>query len=73
MSYWHFPTKVGTFFIRPKDGRFAAMFGDEALGSYHRPAQAAEELAGGHTFTPSCGDTARLRISAELEDWHFVA
>lgn len=67
---WHFPTSKGIFYIVPKDGRFAVMFQNEILGSYGTPQLAADDVAGGHTFTPSCGvDTSTLGIPEDLGSW----
>jgi hypothetical protein len=63
-------TSAGTFYIAGHNGRFHPVFEDESLGSYATQAQAAEDLAGGHTFSPSSGvDTATLGISDELSEW----
>jgi hypothetical protein len=48
------------------------MYDDEGLGSYATPDQAADDLAGGHTFSPSCGDTAVLGIPESPAEWHWV-
>lgn len=66
---WTYHTSVGMFAIIDHDGQFLARFEDEALDSYATPEQAAEDLAGGHTITPSCGDTARLGIPDDLSEW----
>jgi len=61
-----FRTRVGPFHIGEQDGRFHPMYDDESLGSYAHAWQAAEDLAGGHTFSIGSGtDTARLGIPAE--------
>ena len=64
-------TRVGPFYIaHSSDGRFHPVFGDESLGSYHSPASAADDLAGGHTFSVSGGyDTARLGIPSDIGEW----
>ena len=44
MFYYNSP--VGTFWIKPRsDGRHILGIGDEALGSYHSPAAAADDVA----------------------------
>jgi hypothetical protein len=55
-----------------QDRRWEAMFEDEPLGSYATPQQAAEDLAGGHTWTPSAGDTARFGIPSDLKAWTAI-
>jgi hypothetical protein len=64
-------SSMGPFFIAEHEGRYLAIFDDENLGSYATPAQAADDLAGGHTSSISSGvDTATLGISEDLGDWH---
>jgi hypothetical protein len=64
-------TRVGNFYIAlSQDGRFHPVFDDESLGSYATAQQAAEDLAGGHTFSPSNGvDTSMLGIPEDVTDW----
>jgi hypothetical protein len=65
-----FRTKIGPFHIGEEDGRFHPIFDDESLGSYAQDWQAAEDLAGGHTFSISSGvDTATLGIPEDLNEW----
>jgi hypothetical protein len=46
------------------------MFDDESLGSYAHAHQAADDLAGGHTFSAGPGiDTAKLGIPRDLNEW----
>ncbi len=65
------PTKLGTVFIaQTPDGRFHPLWQDESLGSYAHARQAIEDVAGGHTFTPSDGtDLGSLGISDDPADW----
>lgn len=68
-----FETRVGPFYISEHEGRFHPVFKDESLGSYARPEQAAEDLAGGHTFSASgVRDTAALGIPMDLVEWERV-
>lgn len=71
---YKYKTRVGTFYIgKSSDGRFHPIFDDESLGSYSQPWQAAEDLAGGHTFTPSCGvDTEELDIPEHHSEWEQI-
>lgn len=63
-------TRVGPFYIAQINGRYNPVFKDESLGSYHTPQAAAEDLAGGHTFSISGEiDTAELGIPYEVEEW----
>lgn len=70
MSGWYFRTRAEVVSIRPVQGRWCIFYGDENLGSYHSPAAAADDAAGGHTFTPSSGvDLGSLGIPEDLGDW----
>jgi len=66
-----FHTSIGPFYIgKSQDGRFHPIFDDESLGSYAHDWQAAEDLAGGHTFSISSGiDTETLGIPEDLGEW----
>lgn len=69
---WSYKTRAGTFYIIPIKKRFHALYEDEDLGSYITPEQAADDLAGGHTFWPSSGiDPGEMEISDDLGDWEF--
>jgi len=66
-------TRIGPFYIAESGGRFHPVYEDESLGSYARPEQAAEDVAGGHTFSISGGiDTATLGIPEDLSEWRKV-
>jgi len=70
--HWSYQTRAGTFRIVFRDRRYLAMFDDEALGSYATPGQGADDLAGGHTFTPSNGiNTASLGIPDNIHEWEY--
>ena len=63
-------TRVGPFYIAQIGDRFHPVFRDESLGSYHSPASAADDLAGGHTFSVAGGiDTAELGIPYDIREW----
>jgi hypothetical protein len=67
-------TRVGTFYIAERGGRYHPIFDDEDLGSYASPQLAAEDLAHGHTSTvcSSVGqliDTATLGIPPHVGEW----
>ena len=69
MTYFY-ETRVGTFFIGPRERRWHIMFDDEDLGSYVNPIQAADDLASGHTRSPSSRiDTATLDIPEAITEW----
>ena len=72
IGYMH-ATKRGPVLISPVDGRWCVLYDNENLGSYHTPSAAADDVAGGHTFTPSNGaDLGELGISADIADWQRV-
>ena len=67
-------TRIGPFYIAEMDGRYHPVYDGESLGSYARPEQAAEDVAGGHTFSISSGiDTATLGIPEDLCEWQRVS
>lgn len=71
--YYCFETSVGMFYIVPHEDRWHIMFDDDNLGSYINPIQAADDLAGGHTFSPGRGiNTAKLGIPEDIHEWTVV-
>ncbi len=67
-------TRIGPFYIAEYQERYHPLFEDESLGSYATPQQAAEDLAGGHTFSLSSGiDTATLGIPDEGTEWETIS
>lgn len=66
---FYFKTRVGTFRIIHRAGRWHAMFEDEDLGAYMTCQQAAHDLAGGHAFSPSCGDPSQYGVPDDLGEW----
>lgn len=68
----HTRTPHGNWYIRFHQGRFHPVFEDEWLGSYATAVQALEDLAGGSTFWPSCGDPSECGLSEEVSDWSVV-
>ena len=73
MGGWQFQTRMGTVRIVPNDNRWVVLFGDENLGSYHSPSAAADDVAGGHTFTPSTGvDLGSLGIPDDIGEWSKI-
>ena len=71
VAYWTYRTRHGSWAIaRSRDGRWHPVFDGEALGSYHTPEAALEDLAGGYTFWPSSGiDPSECGLPDELGDW----
>lgn len=67
---YRFSTRAGDFFIgRSSDGRYHPVFDGKSLGSYATLWQAAEDLAGGHTFSVPGIDTSVLGIPEHHSDW----
>lgn len=63
-------THIGPVYILRNKARWNIVFDNQDLGSYHTPEAAAEDAAGGHTFTPSNGISLdRLNLSDDLGDW----
>lgn len=69
--YYQYATNAGIVGLLPEPGgRYKVMFQEENLGSYHSPDAAADDVSGGHTFTPSSGiDLGDLGIPADLSEW----
>lgn len=68
-----FKTTKGTFYIVERGARWHVLFDDENLGSYHTAQAAAEDLSGGHTFSPGPGiDPATLGIPEDIGEWTAV-
>lgn len=70
LIYGH-KTILGPVFIgQSPDGRFHPIWQGESLGSYNNAAAAIDDVAGGHTFSPSDGpDLDSLEISSDAGDW----
>lgn len=71
-GYYACSTSAGEFRIASINGRWQAMFQDEGLGSYVTAEQALEDLVGGHTFWPSCGNPSRFKLPDDLSEWRFI-
>lgn len=71
---YKWPTRIGAFYVgQSEDGRFHPIYDNESLGSYATAQQAAEDLAGGHTFSISSGqDTAELGIPYDVTEWERI-
>jgi hypothetical protein len=67
---YYYKTRVGTFRIEERQGRWHVVFKDESLGSYAYPSQALDDLVGGHTFSPRDRiDTRKLDLPPFLNEW----
>jgi hypothetical protein len=68
--YFYFNTPKGVVSIVQRTARWHVMFQDQDLGSYMSAYQAADDVGGGHTFTPSSGiDIGSLNIPRDLDQW----
>lgn len=68
-----YQTRIGPFYIGEHQGRYHPIYEEESLGSYAAAWQAAEDVAGGHTFTISSGiDTGTLGIPYDLSEWEQI-
>jgi len=66
-------TRVGAFYIAEHERRCHVLFKNDSLGSYISPAQALDDLVGGHTFSAGHGiDTSELEIPDELSEWESL-
>ena len=71
-QYYEFKTHAGTFRIISLGTHWHAMFEEEDLGGYDAPTMALDDLVGGHTFWPSCGDPSSFSLPDELSGWEVV-
>lgn len=71
LYYYQYHTSAGTVSLIPESlGRYKVMYSEENLGSYHSPEAAADDVSGGHTFSPSNGiDLGELGIPGDLGEW----
>lgn len=69
--YYQFHTRHGSISLIPQaQGRYIVMYEEENLGSYNSPEAAADDVSGGHTFSPSSGvEFDELDIPGDLEEW----
>ena len=65
-----YETSAGAFYIAEHNGHFHPVFQEQSLGSYATAQQAAEGLAGGHTFSlPGGIDPSELGVPKDLGEW----
>lgn len=68
-AYVH-KTHAGPFTIELRhDGRWHVTLHGDDLGSYQSAQVALDDLVGGHTRWPSCGDPSVLGMSSDLNEW----
>lgn len=72
-EFFRHRTAAGEFRIERNGDKWNPWFEDERLmGAYITPQLALDDLAGGHTDWPSCGDPARLALPDEIGEWEHV-
>ena len=70
MRGYRYRTRRGPVEIVAHEGRWIVMYDGDNLGSYHSPMAAADDVSGGHTFSPSNGvDFADLDIPDDIGEW----
>lgn len=70
MRGYRYQTRRGYVYILPKHGRWQVVYDGDGLGSYHSPHAAADDVAGGHTDTPSNGvDLGSAGIPDSITEW----
>ncbi|WP_299209211.1 hypothetical protein [uncultured Tateyamaria sp.] len=69
--YYIFQTRHGPIKIIPEPGgRYAVIYDEEHLGSYHSPIAAADDVSGGYTFSPSNGvEFDELDVPSDIGNW----
>lgn len=68
---YRYSTRSGAFLILVDEhGKWHALFEDEHLdGPFLTAQHALDDLAGGHTPWPNCGDPSRFGLPDEIGDW----
>jgi len=70
MRGYRYKTRRGPVYIVPRNGRWSVIYDDDDLGSYHSPVSAADDVAGGHTLSPSNGaDFEELGVPESIHEW----
>lgn len=70
MHFFSWKTRAGEFLIVPRSGGgWDLVFEGQGLGCYHRPEQAAEDVASGACYWPGALNPGKLGISGDLSDW----
>ncbi len=74
MKGFRFGSNQGAFYILPGQGGWAATYGNETLGEFSSPQEAADDLARG-LICPHLSegdDTSMLEFPEKLCDWEIV-
>lgn len=70
MRGYKYETRKGAIYILATKRGFDVIFGGETLGNYRSPEGAANDVAGGHTLSPSSGvDLGLLMIPYDIAEW----
>jgi hypothetical protein len=73
MKGFRFGSTEGSFYILPGKNGWEASFGNETLGAFASPQQAADDLARGVCCPHlSEADTSTLEIPEKIADWEIV-
>ncbi|MBB5420858.1 hypothetical protein [Paraburkholderia atlantica] len=73
MKGFRFGSTQGAFYILPGQDGWEATYGNETLGEFSSPQQAADDLARGLSCEHlSELDTSTLEIPEKLADWQIV-
>jgi hypothetical protein len=75
LNYWKFATSAGIFTIVERSSRGVDVyFGQDRIGHYRSPVQAAEEVANGsHPILPCAPDDGKsLGVPVAVHNWTFV-
>jgi hypothetical protein len=74
MKGFRFGSTQGAFYILPGQDGWQATYGNETLGEFSTPQQAADDLARGLTcpHLSESDDTSTLEIPEKLADWEIV-
>ncbi|RKT22737.1 hypothetical protein B0G69_6218 [Paraburkholderia sp. RAU2J] len=74
MKGFRFSSTQGAFYILPGHDGWEATYGNDTLGEFSTPQQAADDLARGLTcpHLAESDDTSTLEIPEKLADWEIV-
>ncbi|WP_144107740.1 hypothetical protein [Paraburkholderia sp. BCC1886] len=75
MKGFRYGSTQGAFYILPGEDGWAATYGNETLGEFSSPQQAADEVARGLSLNCphlSETDTSMLDVPEQLSDWEIV-
>jgi hypothetical protein len=74
LNYWTFPTTQGVFSIAERSSRGVDVyFGQQRVGYYRSPVEAAEEIANGKHSPLPCApeDGNSLGVPSAVHEWTF--